>query len=134
MRLQLNDSAKTVITSIETTIERKGDFDEKKAEYFYYITINCLELRYYGANMHKLSQKDFNKLLSKGAKKEYKPYTFNEQEQGWMDGTAADCANPRLHGHVCYSILAGEMSGQFVWDYNLQKIVPKDELTPAPKF
>ena len=130
MKLQLNDSNKTVITSIETIINRAASFDEAKSEYFYYVTVNGLELRYYGSDKMQVSQKDFNKLLSKGAVKEYQPLPTTEEEQGWADGTAADCANPEKHGHVVCSILDNQGgSGVFVWDYNLKKVVRKSELT-----
>lgn len=131
MKLQLNDSSKTIITEFTTEINRAASFDDNKSEYFYFISVNGLELRYYGNNKQITSQRDFNKLLLKGAIKEYHPLPITEEEQGWAEGTAADRANPKLHGHVVYSILDNVGgSGIYVWDYNQQKVVLKDELTP----
>lgn len=130
MKLQLNDSTKAVITAITTEVKRAASFDDNKAEYFYYILVNGLELRYYGNNKQAVSQRDFNKLLLKGAREQYQPLPLTEEEQGWADGVAADCSNPKMHGHVVYSILDNVGgSGIYVWDYYQQKTVLKSELT-----
>ena len=129
MKLQLHDGNNTVITEIKTKVDIKGDFDTTKNEYFMYVEVNGLTLTYYGNGKEKRAQADFQKLISKGAQKIYRPLPLTEEEQGWADGTAADCANPKLHGHTVYSILAGNQSGIFVWDYYKQKTVPKSELT-----
>ena len=58
---------------------------------------------------------------------------ISEEEQGWAEGWAADMANPAMHGRVMYSILSADGDGGvFVWDYNLQKTVKRQDLTPAP--
>lgn len=133
MKLQMNDTNKTVITSINTGITSTGDFDETRSEYFNVITINGLELRYYGKDRSARAAKDLNKLRSKGAVKAWTPLPTSEEEQGWADGTAADCADPAKHGHTVAVILAGENSSHLVWDWNLQKCVDKKDLTPAPR-
>ena len=99
MRLNLKDSAKTVITSINTKVDRKGDWSESKG-YFYYITVNDLRLEYIGKNAQRDSQNDFNKLLSKGAVKNWTPYV-SEQEKAWADGVSADCSDPKKTRSCC---------------------------------
>lgn len=60
------------------------------------------------------------------------PYV-SEQERGWADGVAADCANPKLHGHTVAVCLSGDGNGfHRVWDWNLQKTVNIEDLSPAP--
>lgn len=133
MRLQLNDSNKTVITSINTQIRKAGDFDNEKKEYFMTLFINGLELRYYGNTQSKDCERDFNKLIRKGAIKIYEAPYIDEQEQAHFQGQAADCANEEKHGHVVYSILAqnGE-SAVFCWDYYKQTVVKQEELSQGP--
>jgi len=125
----MHDTDNTVITEITTSINKAGDFDTAKSEYFYYIEINGATLKYYGDLKYTKSQQDFNKLISKGARKEWRPLPTSEEDQGWADGTAADCANPKMHGHVVMTTLAGADSGQLVWDYYKQKCVDKKDLT-----
>jgi len=129
MKLQMHDTDNTVITEITTSINKAGDFDTAKSEYFYYIEINGTTLKYYGDLKYTKSQQDFNKLISKGARKEWRPLPISEEEQGWADGTAADCADPKMHGRVVLVALAGAVSGQIVWDYYKQKCVDKKDLT-----
>ncbi|MCC8154314.1 MAG: hypothetical protein LIP01_08920 [Tannerellaceae bacterium] len=67
MKLKMNDSEKTVITSIDTEISRAADYDENGN--YYYIEINGKRLKYRAETKQKDSQKDFNKLLKKGSHK-----------------------------------------------------------------
>ena len=68
-------------------------------------------------------------MLRNGAKKEYREYHLSEEERGYFEGLAADNSNPKMHGQDRYSVLAGESSGIYVWDYYKQKTVKKEELT-----
>jgi len=130
MKLQMNDSAKTVVTYVDSNTEvyYYGMFDELKGCYYFILSINGLNISYYGEGYQKRCKKDFNKLISKGAKAAYRPY-IDEQEKAHWDGIAADRANPKLHGHVVMTILAGENSGKLVWDFYAKKTVKPEELT-----
>ena len=127
MKLQLNDSARTIITSINTEVARKGDWNEADG-YIYVININGMSLKYTGVTSQKTSQKDLNKLIKKGAEEVYKPFYSEQEEQHWQ-AVAADCANPDLHGHTVCTTLAGKGSSRLVWDFYKQKAVPVEELT-----
>lgn len=129
MKLQLSDSNRTVITAISTNIDKGGDFDNIRCEYYLYLLINGLKLYYYGLNRDSQRSKDWNKLLAKGAIRVYHDSVFDEQEQGYFDGIKADNADPKKHGRIVYSILAGSQSGIFVWDYYKQKVVSINELS-----
>lgn len=127
MRLQMHDTNNTVLTSLDTEILRKADHDGK--EYFYYITVNGLTLKYYGNDKQKKSQSDFNKLLTKGAKKQYEAPYIDEQEEAHYEAIAQDLANEDLHGHVVSTTLAGKYSSCTVWDFYKQKHVEKGQET-----
>ena len=60
------------------------------------------------------------------------PY-ITEEERGYNEGWAADMANPAQHGRTVAVCLSGDGNGShLVWDFNLQKVVDKKDLTPAP--
>ena len=104
MRLQMNDDSKSVVTHIDTNteIDYAGDFDEKRREYLYWLSVNGLKLFYYGTDKQKRCKKDFNKLQSKGAKKAYRKPYIDEQEQAHIEALNA-------YG-LKYKILAGSQS------------------------
>ena len=127
----MNDTARTVVTHIDvnTEIDYFSDFNETLSEYFYELSINGIKLNYYGDDKRKRCLKDYNKLLTKGAKQVYHEAYIGEQEKAHWEAVAQQNADPKQHGHVKYSILAGENSCCYVWDYYQQKTVRKEELT-----
>lgn len=83
----------------------------------------------------KEQNKVYNLLVSKFGFTKYSsvnPY-ISEEERGYFEGWAADMANPAQHGRSIAVCLSGDGNGfHRVWDYNLQKSVNIEELTPAP--
>jgi len=134
MKLTLNDSLKTIITAINTKINKKGDWNETNG-YYYYITINDLKLEYVGKNCSSIAQNDFNKLIRKGAIRVFNSYV-SEQEKACFDGIKADQLNPKMHGHKVYSVLCSntDLSGVYVWDYNKQCAVLECDLSEKPIY
>ena len=105
MKLQMNDIAGTIITSTaDLSINYEGFFDDIENEYFYRIYTDSGEtlLTYAGKYRARDCRKDFNKLLSKGAKKIYKPAYIDEQEQAHIEAL-------NTYG-LKYRILAGSQS------------------------
>lgn len=130
MKIRMNDNKGTVISENSgQQIERWAAFDEDRREYFYAISVNGETLKWYGVLRMKESLKAFNKLLRAGFEQKRTEAYIDEQERAWAEGTAADCENPDRHGHECFTVLAGEDSGKYVWDYYKQRVVIESELT-----
>ena len=107
----------------------RGYNDENKN---YHVVVGDQRLSF---ETQKEQYKVYRLLLKKfGFEKFYsdEPY-ISEEDAGWAAGMSADMANPAQHGRVMHFILSADGDGGvFVWDWNLQKTVNIEDLSPAP--
>lgn len=116
MKLQMNDFAKTVITSVKK-LSGKDHWNGVYKTMFEDGTV----LEYSDRNTQN---KDWNKLINKdsGFKMEWR-YVETDEDKGIKEGKYN-------HGSIVYAVMTSEGNGGvFVWDEMRQDVVRESELT-----
>lgn len=127
---ELRQSIKSLNLSGLVSLEfNRGYNDENKN---YHVVVGDQRLSF---ETQKEQYKVFDLLVKKFGFEKWSnvhPYV-SEEERGWNEGWAADMANPAQHGRTIAVCLSGDGNGfHRVWDWNLQKSVNIEDLSPAP--
>jgi hypothetical protein len=127
LRKAIKDLNLSGIVSCDFT--RKDSVDGK----YHHVVIGNSRLSF---STQKEQEKVFDLLVYKfGFEKEQSTQsTLSEEDRGYFEGWAADMADPEQHGRtVAVGITSEHRGTHLVWDYNLQKVVDIENLTPSPR-